>query len=65
MVVAIMVGEVTAAGMVCIIPALGVSAFATLIIESCTADDGTGTNQTNYSFHEQGYVHQHAQETRW
>ncbi|XP_025083014.1 uncharacterized protein LOC112557407 isoform X2 [Pomacea canaliculata] len=30
------------------------SPFSTLIIESCTADDGNGTNQTSYTFHEQG-----------
>ncbi|KAL8564673.1 hypothetical protein ACOMHN_004167 [Nucella lapillus] len=30
------------------------SPFATLIIESCTADDGSANNDTAYHFHEQG-----------
>ncbi|KAK7487486.1 hypothetical protein BaRGS_00021327, partial [Batillaria attramentaria] len=30
------------------------SPFATLIIESCSADAGDGQNQTTYTFHEQG-----------
>ncbi|XP_076455542.1 EGF-like domain-containing protein 2 [Babylonia areolata] len=30
------------------------SPFATLIIESCSADDGEGGNQTTYTFHDQG-----------